>query len=78
MGASFIMASRCALGISPLWRPELERLTKYSEGEVEPCFEAIWACYSENFPTAPSAPTPSAKKGEEEENEKNVEKKVTP
>ena len=63
MGAAIIMASRCALGILPIWRKELETLTKYPESEVEPCFKAIWACYRENFPTAPA--------GAEEEVENN-------
>ena len=54
MGAAIVMASRRALGIVPLWRKELETLTKYSEREVEPCFRAIWLCYRENFPTAPA------------------------
>ena len=52
MGASIIMASRCALHVMPIWRKELETLTKYTESEVEPCFKEIWACYCENFPTS--------------------------
>ena len=53
MSAAIIMASRRALGISPIWRPELAVLTTYPEEQVVPCFQAIWQCYRNNFPAAP-------------------------
>ena len=52
MAAAIIMASRKALSIGPIWRPELSTLCKYEEEEVIPCFAAIWECYRSNFPSA--------------------------
>ena len=54
LAAGIIMASRRAMSILPLWRKEFENLMKYSENEIKPCFEAVWLCYSKNFPEAAS------------------------
>lgn len=60
MAAAIIMASRKALYIAPLWRPELTKLTQYSLVEIEPCFKAVWNSYAVNFPNAPQvAQSPS-------------------
>lgn len=52
MAAAIVMASRKALSIGPIWRPELSALCKYEEEEVRPCFAAIWECYRSSFPAA--------------------------
>jgi hypothetical protein len=50
LGAAVIFASRVALNIEPRWRPELVRLTGYSEIEITDAFHHVWSYYEEQFP----------------------------
>ncbi|OEU18880.1 cyclin-like protein [Fragilariopsis cylindrus CCMP1102] len=50
LAAAVILASRVALNIEPRWRPELVRLTGYSEIEITDAFHHVWSYYEEQFP----------------------------
>ncbi|TDH64912.1 uncharacterized protein CCR75_000622 [Bremia lactucae] len=49
LAASILMASRKALGVTPLWRDELTVLTGYDENQVLPCFQALWVHFEKTF-----------------------------
>ena len=51
LSVAIIIASRRALQINPLWRPEIEFLTKTSEAEITPVLNHVWEYYKFNFPT---------------------------
>lgn len=55
LAAAIIVASRRALTIAPLWRPEFESLTEYTEEEVEPSAAHLWQYYLESFPAVAKA-----------------------
>ena len=50
LAAAVLMASREALSVAPLWRPEMTALTGYEETEIRPIFEHVWKYYGEQFP----------------------------
>ena len=50
LAAAVLMASREALSVAPLWRPEMTALTGYEETEIRPIFEHLWKYYGEQFP----------------------------
>lgn len=50
LAAAILLASRVALQLEPRWRPELVRLTGYTESEIMPLFERVWRYYEEQFP----------------------------
>ena len=52
LAAAIVAASRKALHVAPLWRPELSALTGVAEAEMRPVFEHLWAHYVATFPTA--------------------------
>ncbi|KAG7398116.1 hypothetical protein PHYBOEH_011672 [Phytophthora boehmeriae] len=49
VAASILVASRKALGVTPLWREELSVLTGYDEKQVAPCFQAVWEHFETTF-----------------------------
>ncbi|ETI40652.1 hypothetical protein F441_13946 [Phytophthora nicotianae CJ01A1] len=49
LAASVLVASRKALGVTPLWRDELSVLTGYDEKQVAPCFQALWEHFEATF-----------------------------
>ncbi|EEY65958.1 uncharacterized protein PITG_03489 [Phytophthora infestans T30-4] len=49
VAASVLVASRKALGVTPLWRDELSALTGYDEKQVAPCFQALWEHFEATF-----------------------------
>ncbi|GMF37028.1 unnamed protein product [Phytophthora fragariaefolia] len=49
VAASILVASRKALGVTPLWRDELSVLTGYDEKQVAPCFQAVWEHFEATF-----------------------------
>ncbi|KAG1693076.1 hypothetical protein DVH05_023857 [Phytophthora capsici] len=49
VAASILVASRKALGVTPLWRDELSALTGYDEKQVSPCFQAVWEHFEATF-----------------------------
>ncbi|KAF1778944.1 P-loop containing nucleoside triphosphate hydrolase [Phytophthora cactorum] len=49
VAASVLVASRKALGVTPLWRDELSVLTGYDEKQVAPCFQALWEHFEATF-----------------------------
>jgi hypothetical protein len=51
IAAASILAARRALCISPLWRPELQNLTGYSQSEINPCAQDLWGFYTRVFPS---------------------------
>lgn len=50
LAAAILLASRSALQLEPRWRPELSRLTGYSEHEISDVFNHVWSYYEEQFP----------------------------
>jgi hypothetical protein len=65
LAASILYASRHALSLTPLWRPELEALTGHSHEEVHEVFSHIWKFYADTFPTHARKSTASPKGIEE-------------
>lgn len=49
LAASILVASRKALGVTPLWRDELSVLTGYDDKQVTPCFQALWEHFEATF-----------------------------
>jgi hypothetical protein len=54
-----LCASRHALSLAPLWRPELEALTGHSRNEVHAVFTHIWKFYAETFPSHAGRASPN-------------------
>jgi len=50
LAAAIIVASRQALCIEPLWRPELQAVTGFTQEQVHPLFLHVWQYYEEQFP----------------------------
>lgn len=65
LAASILYASRHALSLTPLWRPELEKLTGHSLEQVYQVFEHIWKFYADTFPSHARKSTASPKGIEE-------------
>ena len=59
LSAAILTASRKALHVSPLWRPELTALTGTAESEMAPVMEHLWRHYLDCFPQAWTAKAPS-------------------
>ncbi|CAI5726318.1 hypothetical protein KXD40_001921 [Peronospora effusa] len=49
VASAILVASRKALGVTPLWRDELSVLTGYDEKQVTPCFQAVWEHFEAAF-----------------------------
>ncbi|CAI5712594.1 unnamed protein product [Hyaloperonospora brassicae] len=65
VAAAILVASRKALGVTPLWRDELSTLTGYDEQQVTPCFRAVWQHFETTF-------GPRSKKHERDESPSSV------
>ena len=61
LAAAILYASRHALSLSPLWRPELEMLTGHGRDEVHAVFTHIWKFYADTFPSHARRTTTSPK-----------------
>lgn len=55
LAAAIILASRRALTIEPLWRPEFETLTHFTEEQVQPSATHLWQYYLDSFPAVAKA-----------------------
>lgn len=50
--AAIVAASRRALKIEPLWRPELTAVTRCTFDKCRDCYEQLWNYFVVSFPQA--------------------------
>ena len=60
LSAAIVAAARRAVKIAPLWNAELVALTGYNERAIYHAYTHLYIYYTESFPTAPHASSPSA------------------
>jgi hypothetical protein len=51
LASAMLACCRRSLYIKPLWRPELESLTGFTEEDILSCYEHVWSYYMESFPS---------------------------
>ncbi len=56
--AAIVACSRRAVKLEPIWNPQLEALTGYSERDIYKCYKTLYDYYLVSFPTVPSAASP--------------------
>ncbi|CAM9397541.1 unnamed protein product, partial [Phaeothamnion confervicola] len=61
IAAASVLSARRALCITPLWRPELVKLTRMDEIDMKACAEQLWEFYEKMFPAHKPLRTESPK-----------------